>query len=111
MPTALKTYPEEKVESKQEVFQADGPTRFPFLLVNPHAEKDSRLSVIILRFGRSIFSLQETEYNLLTPEIKNHSFKLPHKQQKCAGEDKRDKYDTFQKLVQHTDTYLILMST
>lgn len=41
----MKTYPKEKVESKQQVFQADGPTCFLFLLWDPHATRDSRFSV------------------------------------------------------------------
>lgn len=41
----METHPEEKVETKQEVFQADGSTRFLFLLIDPHAAKDSRFQV------------------------------------------------------------------
>lgn len=38
----METYPKEKVESKQEVFQADGSTLFLFLFIDPHAAKHRR---------------------------------------------------------------------
>lgn len=41
----VETYPKEKVESKKEVFQADGSTCFLFLLIGPHAAKDSRFQI------------------------------------------------------------------